>query len=61
MLAYSQLLQQLAADPRYKARYIDLYTPSTARQKILFKSEDGVHLNFAGQQFMLKTILENLH
>ena len=61
MLAYSQLLQQLAADPRYKARYIDLYTPSTARQKILFKSEDGVHLNFAGQQFILKTILENLH
>ncbi len=59
MLEYAQCVQNICK--KYQIKYIDLYTPSTPLQNKLFKSEDGVHLNTAGHNFMLKTMLENLN
>ena len=37
----------------YRARYLDLYTPSSqADPAELFRADDGLHLAPGGQQFM---------
>ena len=49
--AYDAVVRKMARE--YRARYLDLYTPSSqADPSELFRADDGLHLAPGGQQFM---------